>query len=416
MIKNTSYNRFYEIYLGIFVFFALVFPKLIAFAFIGFLPLIIVGYLKKKISFKVNLLSILFIAFYLIYLIYAIFTRHPDLASRYFENKLSFILIPILLSFRIKNRISWKAPILVFLFSILILLSQSYFVAFSCYFGGEKQINCFFSSLFSFQHHPTYTAVYLLLASAFSLCLMKDKGKYLNKKWIIPAIIFLIFSYFLCLSLAGILFMFLLISVLFIRFIYLKFGKFITLLSIVVTPVIIFLVINFVPKIEGEYYNAKWHADKFMENPSEYLVKQKEPLEGTQVRLCMWIVATQVFSDFPMGVGTGNVDEVLGFYLKKSKQYELAKKEYNPHNQYLQTAVETGVFGLFILIALIFTAVYYSIKNKNWILLTLILNLAFNMIFESMLQRQDGIVFYTFFLNLLAIYPISMKISRESLG
>jgi hypothetical protein len=47
---------------------------------------------------------------------------------------------------------------------------------------------------------------------------------------------------------------------------------------------------------------------------------------------------------------------------------------------------------------------YIARKHLNWLLLLLIANLMFNMLFESMLQRQSGIMFYTMGICLLAVF------------
>jgi hypothetical protein len=43
-------------------------------------------------------------------------------------------------------------------------------------------------------------------------------------------------------------------------------------------------------------------------------------------------------------------------------------------------------------------------NSKNWMLLILSASLAFNGLFESMLQRQSGIVFYSFWSVLLVVW------------
>jgi O-antigen ligase len=105
-----------------------------------------------------------------------------------------------------------------------------------------------------------------------------------------------------------------------------------------------------------------------------------------------------------LGVGTANVDDYLYAKLTKLKQYKLAKKYYNPHNQYLQSGIEIGVFGLAVLLLLLFKAANLAWKQRNYLSLFVVLNLAFNMLFESMLQRQSGIIFYTFWMCVLVVF------------
>ena len=109
-----------------------------------------------------------------------------------------------------------------------------------------------------------------------------------------------------------------------------------------------------------------------------------------------------MLSKYPFGIGTGNVDEVLTYHLTEMDQRELAKQELNPHNQYLQTGIEIGWFGIFILLMITVYGTLKAIQNRNWLLVLILCNLSFNMLFEFMLQRQSGIVFYTFVILILA--------------
>jgi O-antigen ligase len=87
----------------------------------------------------------------------------------------------------------------------------------------------------------------------------------------------------------------------------------------------------------------------------------------------------------------------------------IADENYNPHNQYLQVAVEIGILGLMLFLVLLGMIFSYAIKWKNSLLFLICGNLAFNCIFESMLQRQSGIVFYTFLILLLTSGILTSK-------
>jgi len=401
---KSNYVLFYEIYLGVFALIMLLAPKLIALFFIGFIPLIIVGMLKKELKFQMSLLPVLFIALYLGYLTYSLATRHPDLAGRYIENKLSFILLPLLLSFRIKNGISLYFFALGFLLGTLVLLSIGFGGSMVTYMT-KHTLNSFFSSEFSTLHHPSYTAVYYITAIGLVWYGKRQQWNGFTNNWaILTATAVLVIAYGLCLSLAGILFGFAALGIVFLRFIYRKFGKWATIGATVLTPLLIYGAILTVPQFEGEWNNAKQYADEYVKDPEAFIRNKQYPMSGTEVRLVMWSVSTQVTKDYPLGVGTGNVDEVLTAYLDRLGQKELAKMEYNPHNQYLQTSIELGWAGLLLLIAILAVGCRVAFKHRNTLLLLVVTNLAFNMLFESMLQRQSGIVFYTFIICLLYIY------------
>jgi O-antigen ligase len=63
-------------------------------------------------------------------------------------------------------------------------------------------------------------------------------------------------------------------------------------------------------------------------------------------RVVAWETALKVMVEQPMGVGTGDVTNVLKeHYLEDGESYAY-KKELNPHNQFLQSGVEFGWLGM----------------------------------------------------------------------
>jgi O-antigen ligase len=82
--------------------------------------------------------------------------------------------------------------------------------------------------------------------------------------------------------------------------------------------------------------------------------------------------------------------------------HQFAKKQYNPHNQFLQITLEIGILGILLFFSLFVIGFKIAYKHGNWILAIVLFNLFFNSIFESMLQRQSGIVFYTLLICLIS--------------
>ena len=120
--------------------------------------------------------------------------------------------------------------------------------------------------------------------------------------------------------------------------------------------------------------------------------------------------------DHPFGVGTGNLDEVLSMKLKDNGQEDFSKLLLNPHNQYLQIGIELGFFGMMFFIFILFYSIFISLKSSNKVLLFLVLNLSFNSFFESILQRQSGIVFFVFWICLFLVYPFSLNSYKEGIS
>ena len=83
--------------------------------------------------------------------------------------------------------------------------------------------------------------------------------------------------------------------------------------------------------------------------------------------------------------------------------------QYNPHNQFLQTALEIGIVGLLLLLTLFGSTLRFAWKHRNYALLIMTACLVFNALFESMFQRQSGIVFFSFWICLLIVYSNSQQ-------
>lgn len=88
-------------------------------------------------------------------------------------------------------------------------------------------------------------------------------------------------------------------------------------------------------------------------------------------------------------------------------EYQVAKHcikyELNMHNQYLETMMTVGIIGVILLLALFIVPIYLSYKNKSFHieLFSLLFIIAFNCLFESVFERQMGIMFFVFFYFLL---------------
>lgn len=129
---------------------------------------------------------------------------------------------------------------------------------------------------------------------------------------------------------------------------------------------------------------------------------------AVKARVAKVYCSIDLIKDNPLlgvGIGDGN-DELLKYYLKNGFKFGHDEK-YNSHNQFLTIFINTGIFGFLILVILVTYLFYSSILNSNYSLLFfIILNVCFFMT-ESVLERQNGIVFFVFFSSLLTIHQKS---------
>jgi O-antigen ligase len=144
-------------------------------------------------------------------------------------------------------------------------------------------------------------------------------------------------------------------------------------------------------------------SDGFSENSSfEYKLKK----EGT-VRLKIWqIVPAAVGKNWLFGVGIGDVRETLAkTYQEKNLDFALSKR-LNAHNQYLETFVGLGLVGLSYLLMILGSALWQSVRRRDMVFFLFMLIILVNFMFESVLERFFGVLFFVFFLSLFSMREV----------
>lgn len=120
------------------------------------------------------------------------------------------------------------------------------------------------------------------------------------------------------------------------------------------------------------------------------------------VRLTAFNCACEVFANSSLiGTGLGDVQHDLNNCYKENGF--LTVIDTNAHNQYIQTSLGSGVIGL---LCLLFVLGYPSInafREKNYLYLCFIFLFAMCCLTESLLERQQGVMFYAFF-NAILFY------------
>lgn len=392
--------------LGLVAFLPVAFPKLtpIAVLFLGFT----VGYLylKKQVEWKVNLPAFMLMLLYAVYLIWILFADDKANGLKYAEYKLAFLIFPLLLSIKPKFKLPLHGAVTGLIVGILVAALPGIVQTMDCVDEHNRFMYCYTSSRISVVHHPSYFAAFLLVAVAGAWKGYSEKWKGFTLFVVTLFTCWAAILYFLCMSLAGILFLVILLFVFFVFWFFSRFGKRIGLLFLVISPLFVYLLVSSTPGVKEEFNNATDWTLEYVKSPETYLEKRagERELQGNHVRLVMWTVTSELILEHPLGVGTGDVDAYINSRLAEYGFDELVAQDLNSHNQYLQTTLETGVLGLSILLVLIGSAWRVGWENRSWLLLVVVAGLAFNALFESFLQRQSGVVFYSFWIPFLVSY------------
>jgi len=415
-MKIGGFTNLFEKTLGVFAFGFVLLPKFAPLFFILLITVVLSGIIKKEVSFQLNVISSLFLLFYFCYLIGIIFTSDINAGVFELEKKLSFVIFPLLLSLKFKKIWSINFAYMGFILATFLVTLYGIIMALSAWLGAGGGNWVYFSSAISPIHHPSYLAAYLTISTAFAFIGRREKLSFFSLYWIIPFTIFVIVIHGFLHSLSGTLFLLIAIFTSLLIWLRNKFRRPIFYTIIILMPLIGFIVINSIPSVQKDWKDASSNIIEYSKNPKSFVENREQSLTSSSIRIILWTAAFQIFYKHPFGVGTGNMDEFMEKELIILKQKELTKQNFNPHNQFLQTAVEIGFFGLLVFFAILFSSIYYGLKYKNYLLIIISSNLLFNSLFESMLQRQSGIIFYCFWICLLSLYLFTQEIKKVKIS
>ena len=131
----------------------------------------------------------------------------------------------------------------------------------------------------------------------------------------------------------------------------------------------------------------------------------REVVEGNRddVRFAITETAwTAIGDNMPWGVGAGDRFDVMEHYFGLTCPHKKGM-EFNPHNQYNDALLATGIVGLLLLLALFVVPMVQGRRlhhQARMLLYGLVMIVACSCLFESIFERQMGLLFYAFFVGL----------------
>ncbi len=138
------------------------------------------------------------------------------------------------------------------------------------------------------------------------------------------------------------------------------------------------------------------------------------PFNGLTLRLVFWKFGWEILNEeqaFFSGVGPGDAQNLMNATLREHQMYlgnpELGDRGYwdhNFHNQYVELAVQTGFVGVLLYLSLLYRGARraFPLGLTHPLAFFVATVMAFSL-FESLLERQHGVVFFAFFLSLIPI-------------
>ena len=406
---GNIYNKLYLLLFGLLAFSIPLFDRIAATAIVLIMfTWIIEGKFGQKFQRikkdKFRRYILLFGLIYLFYLAGFFYSKNQFHALLDLQTKLSLLIFPIIFSTLDYNVINGKKGKMLYYYIIgclvitIILLGRSFINFLTSNSAAE-----FFYSNLSWYHHASYLSMFLVFAVGIFLYQIHTKTIFKNKSGLLFHTLIIYFSIFILMlsSKAGILSLVIIIlsyvGVLLYKKQYLKGVAILVVLSVAIWGMFsLFSVTS--SRISD--------AQQTISNETV----EKGATDSTSERILIWQSAVSIIRENVLfGVGTGEADDALLITYKTNQYSGALENRLNAHNQYLQTFIATGIIGFFVLIGVLFIPVYPALKRRNILYLLLLFLVAFNLLFESMLERQAGVVFYTFFNGLFFFYMFSEK-------
>jgi|TARA_B110000977_G_scaffold109802_1_gene142863 O-antigen ligase len=232
--------------------------------------------------------------------------------------------------------------------------------------------------------HPIYVSIFISIAIIFGFSFFDTEKKIISKN------LFLLFAqgYLIILLLMlmskGVIFA--LIVVCLLNLIRQKRIKKIHIISSIIVLILFFILI---PEKNNRF--------KEIINLNTYRVLNKN--NSTSIRVIIYKCGIETLTERPiLGYRIGDVQEKLDACYSKNNS-NFVKGMYNSHNQYLFIWLSTGITGFLIFIALLIFYFKKSIQYKDNIMFSVLVLYCVIFLFENVLSRQSGVIFFSFLVN-----------------
>jgi O-antigen ligase len=343
-----------------------------------------------------RMLTFSFASLYVFYLIGMAYSKNMGYGLFDLEVKFSLILFPLIFAtvdndFPFEKLISdvVKAFVAGCVAGTLILLGIA-----TCFYIRSHDGTVFFYTDFSKLLHPSYLSMYLNLAVSILAYYLIRKEQRLTKR--IRILLFVLLFYFSLMtflldSKAGIFSLIFLSLMIIIYYLVVHKKVWRGLLLFFLSAMTFFALFTLFPNT----------AERFKKTRSA-LTEQKagipENVESNNARLIIWTAGVRVIRKHPVfGVGTGDVKDALLSEYQEENNLLIFNMRLNAHNQYLQTFIALGIFGVLLLISLLVLPGWMAIRRIHFIYFSFLAVFAINIFVESMLEVQAGVVYYAFF-------------------
>lgn len=381
---------------------------------------------KRKIvlTFGFRKEEIYFIIYFLVIVISVIYSENKDVAIKHIGRYIAFLVVPLSFNFLPVLSHTYKFFIRkVYVYGIIVLLTFLFFNAvrqnaeigysfidfissiFLSIFDSDVTVSGIEYWVFMYEGltgviniQPIYISLFVNLGYAFLISLREKEEISSVRFWAISAF-FLLFSVLLSSRMETIIFFVLLFLYLLVYSPKSKKEFFRNLFACSISVFLMVLVVFSNPILK----------DRILSTIDTNYTSDYVSFANQNVRMEKWKNSLQVIEKSPIiGQGIGDYKDELIAQYKENNFLLGVENRYNSHNQYLDTMLQSGLFGLVVLLGLFFRGVINAYKKDlEKILLYLTFGLSF--ITESMFDRHWGIVSFVFFVCFSLKYTVDIN-------
>ena len=391
-LPSTSLKK-WLLLISVFCFSFNLLVSIVCWVLIGLISLFLKEHLSLMINqFKSEKYLWLLPALYVMHLLGVLWTSNYSQAGLDLQIKLTFLLLPIILSsFQIDDAFINKIR-RYFIGGVLVSCIYLLAIAFNSYFHSRQLSVFFYSELSSHLMHPTYFSLYLNAALIFVFHEM-ILSNHRRTIWMGAAFMILFFSMIILLSAR-------------------------TAEATAFTSILVMIVLYW--KKKGSYrfiypllfvFAVSASLQVFMLKYSNRFTQVEVAVQHNQApttasynsttgRIEIWKETISLLPEYwLLGTGTGDVKDVLNQEYHKHDFAYGYEKSLNAHNQYLQSFLALGIIGLLLFVLTI--KIPWIMRNSyHPLLLMMLFIFALNCLTESMLEAQRGAIFFAFMISI----------------
>ena len=347
------------------------------------------------------------IIIYLLLIISLFWTEKSELGIGSLQRRISFLLIPLILPLYKFEKRHVRVGLTLFSSVILIL---SIITVFSSFYNLEL-----IRQREYFDVHRSYMSMYIVISSLF---LLTERSKTYNRKRIIlinvALVLYAMFAYIM-ISKAGV------ISLVLLYIFYFELYKKIKTYILILILLSSVIALNSIADLYlGHRFTMVFkelrRTYRTLNNPNNKEIWHE--LGSTGHRVLLYKSSLDLIMNSPFyGYGIGSTKTQIkrqnwkNGYMRLGERYNL-----NAHNDFLQLALEIGILGLLLLVALYINLIVGSIRKKETLFSYIFCIFLLNSFIESILVRQAGVIIFSLFVGLYLIVSASNLRMRVDLN